>query len=163
MILRKLKYEEYADKACQQLAVLQDEFRTKYDIENYANWFYDQSSESLRLYSDEKEIYFKYIPVGSFSQKTSTWMWAWANEHSVEPSKYFTSKVKEFGEKKKYEKLTNAHFDGDQYTGWELTSIAFDILGGIGTYRVISGHLEIYFLLIGQISKEEVEEIEWEN
>lgn len=162
MIFRPLKYEKYADKICQKLTEFQNEFRTEFDIDNYENWFYNQSSETLRLYSDDKEIYFKYIPVGTFSQKTNTWMWAWANEHSVEPRKFKTLKVKEFGEKKKYENLTNAHFDGDKYTGWELTSIAFDIIGGIGTYRVISDHLEIYFLLTKKISKEEIDKIESE-
>ena len=157
MIFGTLKYEKYADKICQKLAEFQNEFRAEYDLDNYVNWFYNQSSETLRLYSDDKEIYFKYIPVGTFSQKTNTWMWAWANEQSFEPRKFKTLKIKEFGEKKKYENLTNAHFDGDKYTGWELTSIAFDIIGGIGTYRVISDQLEKYFLLTDQISKEEVE------
>ncbi len=162
MIFGTLKYEKYADKNCQKLTEFQNEFRAEYNLDNYANWFYNQSSETLRLYSDDKEIYFKYIPVGTFSQKTNTWMWAWANEDSVEPRKFNTLKVKEFGEKKKYGNLTKAHFDGDKFTGWKLTSIAFDIIGGIGTYRVISDHLEKYFLLTDQISKEEVEKIESE-
>ncbi|WP_246175092.1 DUF6882 domain-containing protein [Tenacibaculum aiptasiae] len=160
LIFRTLKYEKYANKICQKLTEFQNEFKAEYDLDNYANWFYNQASETLKLYSDNKEIYFKYIPVGTFSQKTNTWMWAWANEHSVEPKKFKTLKVKAYGEKKKYKNLTNAHFDGDKYTGWELTSIAFDILGGIGAYRVISDHLEIYFLLTDQISKEEVEKID---
>ena len=55
-------------------------------------------------------------------------MWSWANESSLEPRKFQTLKVKEFGEKKKYENLTNEHFDGNNFTGWELTSIAFEII-----------------------------------
>lgn len=162
MIFKPLKYEKYAERICQKLTEFQNGFRKEYGINNYANWFYNQSSEILRLYSEDKEIYFKYIPVGTFSQNTNTWMWAWANEDSVEPRKFRTLKVKEFGEIKKYPNLTNAHFDGDKYTGWELTSFTFDIIGGIGTYRVISDHLEIYFLITKQITKEEVENIESE-
>ena len=52
-------------------------------------------------------------------------MWSWANENSVEPRKFQTLKVKEFGEKKNYDNLTNDHFVGDKFTGWELTSITF--------------------------------------
>ena len=160
MIFKPLKYDKYASEACKELQNYQEEFKDKYNIDNYAKWFYNQSSEILKLYSDSKEAYFKYIPVGTFSLNTNTWMWAWANEDSVEPRKFRTLKIKEFGEKKKYENLTEAHFDGDKYTGWELTSIAFKLLGGIGTYRVISGHLEKYFLITDQITKEEAEKIE---
>lgn len=162
MIFRPLKYKKFAQKAVDKLQESQSEFRAKYDTDNYASWFYNQSSETLRLYSDDKEIYFRYIPVGTFSLNTNTWMWAWANEDSIEPRKFRTLKIKEFGEKKNYENLSNALIDGDKYTGWESTAIAFDIIGGIGTYRVISDHLEVYFLLTEQITKEQVEKIESE-
>lgn len=162
LIFRSLKYEKYANKICQKLTEFQDNFRKEYDIDNYANWFYNQSSEILRLYSNDKEVYFKYIPVGTFSLNTNSWMWSWANDDSVEPRKFRTLKINEFGEKKNYEKLTNPHFDGEEYTGWELTSIAFDIIGGIGTYRVITDHLEKYFILTEQVTKEQVEKIESE-
>ncbi|NER16495.1 DUF6882 domain-containing protein [Spongiivirga citrea] len=160
MIFRALKYEKYTEKLCQRLTEFQNNFRAKYDIDSYANWFYNQSTETLRLYSDDKEVYFRYIPIGTFSRNTNTWMWAWANEDSVEPRKFRTLKVKRFGEKKKYQNLTNAHFAGNEFTGWEFTAVAFDIIGGIGTYRVICEHLEIYFLLTKQITKQEVEKIE---
>ncbi|MGJ8716650.1 MAG: DUF6882 domain-containing protein [Maribacter stanieri] len=157
-----MKYKKFAQKAVDKLQESQSEFRAKYDTDNYASWFYNQSSETLRLYSDDKEIYFRYIPVGTLSLNTNTWMWAWANEDSIEPRKFRTLKIKEFGEKKNYVNLSNALIDGDKYTGWESTAIAFDIIGGIGTYRVISDHLEVYFLLTEQITKEQVEKIESE-
>lgn len=161
-MLKPLTFEEYANKTCQELTKFQDKFRNEYHLDDYTNWFYNQSSEILRLYSDTKEVYFKYIPVGTFSQATNTWLWAWANESSVEPEKLKTLKVKEFGQKKKYTNLLKPHFDGDKYTGWELTAIAHHLLGGIGTYRVVSEHLEKYFLLTKQISKEDAEKIEAE-
>lgn len=43
-----------------------------------------------------------------------------------------------------------------------MTSIAFEIIGGIGTYRVISDNLEKYFILTEQITKEEIQNIESE-
>jgi hypothetical protein len=160
LIFKPLEYQKYANRVCKELTKYQEKFKAEYDVDNYASWFYNQSSETLRLYSDNKEIFFKYIPVGTFSQNTNTWMWAWANEDSVEPQKFRTLEVKEVGEKRKFDNLSIAHFEGDEYTGWELTSIAFKLIGGVGTYRVISDHLEIYFLITEQISKEESEKIE---
>jgi len=157
----KLKsYEEYANDNCHRLTEIQDNFRVKYSIDDYANWYYTQASEVLRLYSDDKEIFFKYIPVGTFSRNTNSWLWAWSNKDSVEPRKIRTLKIKEIGEQLGYDKLKINHFEGDEYTGWELTSISFHQLGGIGTYRAISDHLEKYFIITTEISKAEVEKIE---
>ncbi|MEH6538441.1 MAG: DUF6882 domain-containing protein, partial [Psychroserpens sp.] len=78
-----MKYEKYAQKAVDKLQKSQPLFRIKFDTDNYDNWFYNQSNETLRLYSNDKEVYFKYIPVGTFSQNTKSWMWSWANEDSV--------------------------------------------------------------------------------
>jgi len=160
MIFKPMKYEKCALKACKKLQEVQPDFLEKYNIDSYDNWFYNQSSGLLRLYSEDKEIYFRYIPVGTFSTNTNTWLWAWENEDSVESMKFRTLEIKEFGERKKYENLTNAYFEGDKYTGWELTSIAFELIGGIGTYRVVSDHLEIYFILTDEVKKEEVDAIE---
>ena len=153
-------YQEFANDNCHRLTEIQDNFRTKYEISSYENWYYTEASEILRLYSNDKEIFFKYIPVGSYSRNSNTWLWAWSNKDSVEPRKLRTLKIKELGEQLKFEKLTNSYFEGDEYTGWELTSIAFHNLGGIGTYRVVTDHLEIYFILTEVVDKTEVEEIE---
>lgn len=153
-------YQEFANDNCNRLTEIQDNFRAEYAIDSYAHWYYTQASEILRLYSDDKEIYFKYIPVGSYSRNSNTWLWAWSNQNSIEPRKLRTLKIRELGEQLKFEKLTKNHFEGNEYTGWELTSISFHLLGGIGTYRVVSEHLEIYFILTDIVSKTEVEQIE---
>ena len=155
MLFKPKKYEKYAAKQCAKLTKIQDSFRDQYSINDYAEWFYNEASETLRLYSEDKEIYFKYIPVGTFSLKSNTWMWSWANKSTLEPCRFKTLEIKEFGQKRNYKSLINPHFSGDEYTGWELTSIAFNLLGGIGTYRVVSNQLEKYFLLTEQISLEE--------
>lgn len=43
-----------------------------------------------------------------------------------------------------------------------MTSIAFDRIDGIGTYRVIFDHLEKHFILTEQKTKKEVEKIDSE-
>jgi hypothetical protein len=57
MIFKRLKYDEYAHKAIHNIEEKQNDFKTKYDIDNYASWFFEQESETLRLYSDDKEVY----------------------------------------------------------------------------------------------------------
>ncbi len=160
MIFKSEKYDRYATKVCKELQRNQILFRERFEIDTYENWFYNQASEILRLSNFDKEIYFRYIPVGTFSKQSNTWKWVWDNDDSLEPGRYATLKIKEFGEKRNYEKLKKGYFDGDEYTGWELTGISYKILGGLGAYRVISDQIEKYMIITEIISKEEVGKIE---
>lgn len=115
-------YAEFSEKAVEDFKLIQDSFRGQFKIDDYSNWFYNQSTELLRLYTENEEIFFKYIPVGTYSTKSKTWMWAWENSDSVEQGKYETLTIKEFGLKENYDKLFNGYFESDEYDGWEFTA-----------------------------------------
>jgi len=116
-----MEYSKFIKKIVTDFISFQEIFKTKYKIDDYANWYYEQATEILTLSTDEEEINFKYIPVGTFSNKSNTWMW---------------------------------HFEGDKFTGWEMTAMTNHILNGIGGYRVEVDHLEKYFLIVEQIDNE---------
>ncbi|EJL74393.1 DUF6882 domain-containing protein [Chryseobacterium populi] len=145
-----MNYEEFGKLKCEELLKVQNIFRENFKIDSYANWFYDSETELLRLYNDdEDEIFFRYIPVGTFSLKSRTWMWSWFNESSIEKSKTELLVVKEFGNENNYEKLKEGTFASDEYDGWELASICLDFLNGIGVYKVDTDNLEKYMLIMG--------------
>ncbi len=155
-----MTFQDYAAQACQDLQNHQNAFLGKYGVNDYKHWFYNQSGEYFRLYNnEEEEIYFKYLPVGSFSRKSNTWMWSWANQHSYHPGRFRILEIKNFGLEHGYKELTEEAIKGDEYTGWELTSIAFQLLGGTGTYRVVVDELEIYFLFIEVMDRQEIDNI----
>lgn len=154
-----MNYSEFKNEILERFQVTQEEFLEKYDMYSFNSWFYNQSTELLTLSNDDAEINFKYIPVGTYSLNTKTWMWAWQNQHSMEKSKSVTIKVKQFGVLKGYERLAEGYFNADQYTGWELTAICQKIIGGLGGYRAISGHHEVYFLVKEQVDNELAKEI----
>ncbi|MGE8533922.1 DUF6882 domain-containing protein [Chryseobacterium sp.] len=144
-----MNYEEYSKTRLDRLVESQKKFKEIYKIDSYENWFYDSELELLRLYNDDNdEVYFKYVPVGSYSLKSKTWMWSWFNSHSIEKNKNELLIVKEFGIEHNYEKLYNGTFPGDEYDGWELSSICFDFLKGVGVYKVNTDDLEKYLLVI---------------
>jgi len=64
-------------------------------------------------------------------------------------------KVKAFGIENNYEALTNGLIDGDEYTGWAMTSISAKLLNAIGMYRAPSDHLFMYFIFTNELSQEE--------
>lgn len=148
-------YAEFAESELQILMRIQDKFKEKHNIDSFKNWFYNADFELLRLYNDdEDEIFFKYIPIGTYSLNSKTWMWSWFNNSLIEKSKLKTLKIKEFGETNNFEKLIEGTFSSDEFDGWEFLAISKRILGGIGCYKINSENLNLYFLLTENIDSE---------
>ena len=84
-------YQEFATSELNKLIKIQNKLKEQYKIDSYSNWFYDSESEILRLYNDDNnEIFFRYIPIGTFSLTSKTWMWSWFNNYLNEKNKLKT-------------------------------------------------------------------------
>lgn len=151
-----IDYKEFANSELSKLIPIQEKFKEEFKIDSFSNWFYDSESELLRLYNnDEDEVFFKYIPIGTYSLASKTWMWSWFNNYSEEKNRFETLKIKQFGEEFHYKKLFEGTFPSDEYDGWEFLAISQTILNGIGCYRVENENLNIYFLLINKVDSRE--------
>ena len=141
-------YKEFAKSEVNRVISIQDRFKEECDIDTYENWFYDDESAILRLYNnDDDEIFFKYIPIGTFSLNQKTWMWSWFNNYLNENNKIETLKIKQFGEENQFEKLTTGTFSSDEFDGWEFLAIGQKLLQGIGVYNTNGDKLNYYLLL----------------
>lgn len=153
-----IPFEEFKSICCQKIKSLQDEFIKVYDINSYEHWFYDHGIGVFHFSSDDgRNLYFKYVDVGSYSTKTNTWMWSWHNESTPTHVTKGLEKVKTFGEKNHYNDLTEGLINADEFTGWELTSITAKLLNAIGAYRIPRDHLFIFFIFTSEITQEEYE------
>jgi hypothetical protein len=151
-----INFEEFKNNCCQEIKALQDEFLKVYDINSYEHWFYDDAIGVFHFKSDDgRDLYFNYVNVGSYSTKTNTWMWAWNNNTTVKQVTTGLEKVKAFGEANRYNDLNEGLLNGDEFTGWELTSVTAKLLSAIGTYRVPHEHLFIYFVFTNEITQEQ--------
>src|SRR5207248_1892653 len=100
-------FEDYRDTCLEDISALQNEFVTLYDLHSYENWFYDHGIGAFHFKSnDGRNLYFKYIDVGSFSTKTHTWNWSWNNETTPKHVSRALEKVKIFGMANNFEQLT---------------------------------------------------------
>lgn len=143
-----IDYQDFAKSEYGKMTKAQDELLREFDIYSFSKWFYDQESELLRLYDEGgEEMYFKYIPVGTYSPKSNTWMWSWHNEGSIEKDKMATLKVKELGLKYDYRYLIEGLFECGKEDCWDFTAISKSLLGGIGVYCMSSDDLLKYVIL----------------
>lgn len=158
MSLSDQNFEDYKSQCVTDLMSLQPEFIKLYDINSYENWFYDHGIGAFHFKSDDgRNLYFKYIDVGSFSTKANTWNWSWNNKTTPKHVSQALEKVSAFGKVSKFEQLTKGLFEGDEYTGWEMTAISAKLLNAIGSYRISQEHLFIYFIFINELTQEEYE------
>lgn len=152
-------YEKFLKKAQDTLIVKQEQFINQFDINSYSDWYYDQPSGVFTLSKNGEELFFKYQSIGSYSESSGTWQWAWANNYTYPDVKSDSFKIKEYGIKRKFKKLTTTLWDADEITGWEMLSFADHILKPIGVYRVVSDGLFSFFIFTELLTKQEAEHL----
>ena len=155
-----MDYVGFAASCVQELNVLQDRFKNEFNLTWYENWFYDQVTGLLTFSTDEKQLNFKFIEVGSFSEKSSTWKWSWDNESNLVKVKEATQQIKDFGQRLDFQKLTEGCFPSDEIEAWEFTAIATKLLNGIGAYRPVNDTgLKIFMVITEFVDNGTAQEI----
>lgn len=147
--LDTISFEDFSKKAYEYLNQQQDTCTTVYKIGDYEHWFYDQTTGEL-IFSDKgmNKLIIDYEEVGSVSEETDTFLWAWANPHVEEKIKSEIIKVKEYGLKRDFEDLINSKWTADQYSGWEMTAISCYLLKAKGAYRIPHPENKLFSFLI---------------
>lgn len=157
--MEQLSYPNFAKLCIKYLKALQEEFKTKYDVDSYGNWFYNQVTGFLTFNTGKKEINFKYEEVGTFSTITNTWKWAWDNENTLPIVKNQIGLVKDFGTDSNFDRLTSGYLESSEEEAWEFTAIAAKLLNGIGVYRPVSNHLLIFMVVLEHLDNQVAQDI----
>lgn len=147
--LDTISFQNLSTKAYDYLNKQQQICQDSFKISSYKDWYYDQLTGELTFSDDGvKKLIIDYEEVGSVSEETNTFLWAWANPHLEEKVKSVIGKVKDYGEKREFEKLINHKWKADQYDGWEMTAIASYLLQTKGAYRVPSRNKKLFSFMI---------------
>jgi hypothetical protein len=155
-----MTYDNFSKKCVEELKILQDKFFGDYNIESYENWFYNQATGLLTFSTGNNELNFKYIDIGSFSEKSNTWNWSWDNEGTLDNVKIGAQVIKEFGIKNNYTKLTKGYFESSETEAWEFAAIGAKLCHGIGVYRAVNDiRLKIFLVVIEHIDNETAKSI----
>jgi hypothetical protein len=80
----KNRFIETTRELCLQSEAMQENFINKYDINRYSDYFYNQVTNVFTFSHKDENIFFNFQTVGTYSNKSNTWMWAWGNEHIPE-------------------------------------------------------------------------------
>lgn len=135
--LYSISFNELLMKANEYLTTQQEICKTQYKLSEYENWFYDQLTGELTFSTKGKiGLIIDYEKVGSVSEVTNTFLWAWDNPHTEEKVTSEIVKVRDYGLQRNFKKLINPKWEADQIDGWEMTAISSLLLKSKGAYRV---------------------------
>lgn len=130
------------------LKAVQKAFMEKYRIEDHERWDWYQDTGKLVFSHHNNPIVECEIDfVGTFSNISDTWMWAWANQSFSENIKARSRDVRIFGEENNMLKLASALWASEPVDGWEMTAIMAKKVNAIGAYRTPDDNGYVYMII----------------
>jgi len=133
---RLREWERFVGDRCAELGPKQDKLVREFELDKHERWDYDQESGSL-VFSNQgvpavrAAIQF----IGSFSNVTNTWLWAWANFSVNEDLRQAVIKVRDLGDERHFPRLAVPKWKATEEDGWHMAAIAAEAMGALGVYR----------------------------
>jgi hypothetical protein len=144
------EFAELAHQSCERSKLRQEAAKQAWPKFVAAKrWYLDEETRTIRFFDDptREALVADATITGSFSRRSDSWMWVWANEEYADAERAKVAPVRVFGEVRGIEKLHTGHWAAEEIDGWEVTQIAADLLGAAAIYRVPVGHMFVFMLL----------------
>ncbi|WP_416865265.1 MAG: DUF6882 domain-containing protein [Imperialibacter sp.] len=147
------EFVDYLTQSYDYLTERQEICKNEFGLSTYQRWSYDQETGLIEFFNgDSLMLRISYQEVGSVSKSSNTWLWAWSNSYLLENIKLDSRVVREFGERKQFERLTKNKWYADETDGWEMTAVMAYLTGAKGAYR-IPGENVISFIVFTELEK----------
>ena len=145
--MNESQFEQFLSDAAEAVQAKNDLLEQRHGIGHFARWNHDGDLGQLTFSTpgDAAALVAETTDIGSYSLKTKTWLWAWANESLTSGARAKADELKKLYEVTGMRVFIDAHFDCDEYLAWELAASSVEHLGGIGCYRGPVDHLWIFW------------------
>lgn len=153
-----IDFQEFVTQSMIDLKIKQESFINDFSINEFNSWYYDQPSGVFTFSTESTMLFFQFQIIGSFSLKTKTWLWSWANNNTYPNVKLDALRVKNFGHSNRYQKLIEESWPAEEVDGWEMLAVANVVLQPLGVYRIPSDDLFMFIVFTEHISKAEADE-----
>lgn len=136
MTAEDLGWDELVEKSMRYAQERQAELERDFDLSRHERWDLDQDTGALVFSNDGvPAVVAEFQFVGSLSDKSGTWLWAWGNS-SIEPGlRDELEAVRAFGEGRGFARLTDRKWKAEEVDGWEMAAVTAYLLKARGLYR----------------------------
>ena len=143
------RIEQLIHHSSHAVKALQDGASERFRLGSYERWDADYDSGVFTMSTGGRpRVAAELQLVGSFSKKSNSWLWSWANEQN-EPHLFSEIvRLKALGEVRGIRQLLEPYHESvDETHCWELTSLACHLLGFEACYRAPMDHRYLFMLL----------------
>ena len=144
------EFDAFLGRAVEELERKQDVLGSAYGVGTYASFWFDQASASLefRDADGKPHLLARVVPLGSHSDKSDTWMWAWGNESILATLRALAEPLKELGAKTGQAVLSQPTLNVTPEMPWELTALSVQHLDALGAYRAHGRDSDLYLAIM---------------
>ncbi len=148
------QFDIYVDQAYDELMKKQDLLTKNHDLGKHKDFWFDQTTGILQFkdQSGKVEVEVMATPIGSFSTKSNTWQWAWANESFLKPLRSKAENLKQLVELTGFDVFQAPIIKADERMAWELAAMSVKQLNALGCYRAPNSNNAFIFLAIEQFA-----------
>ncbi len=132
-IWTKERYDQFVRESYEYLNNVQEVAKRDFALGSYERFDWDQGRGTL-TFSDKgvPKVIVEVEFVGSISNRTKTWLWAWDNVTILPSVKEHIEEVRRFGELHGLRELTTAKWEATEEDGWAMTAVTARILQAKG-------------------------------
>jgi hypothetical protein len=140
------EFQAFITRTGDELGQKQESLKATYGLGHYKDFWFDQPTGVLQFKdgSGKAQVEATVTPIGSFSSKSNTWQWAWANKSIVERLRLKAEKLKELSTLTGIKTFGLPACNADEAMAWEMTAMAVSLLGSLGCYRIPARDLQVF-------------------
>ncbi|EJQ77011.1 DUF6882 domain-containing protein [Bacillus toyonensis] len=148
------QFDKFLDYCYENLAEKQKKLLQEYAIGTFDEYWYDQEESILQFKSNNQvKLEFNVIFIGSWSKKSDSWMWSWANKSMTDNVRNNSLKIKELQQLTGFDIFANPSFECNESTAHELTAFAVEHLQAKGMYISPNGQTELYMAIMSTTTR----------
>lgn len=143
------QFESYLDMCYDKLESKQQKFISDYNIDNFNEYWYDQDQCILQFKNNGQVLLeFSVVFIGSWSGKSNSWMWSWANENMTDYARSKSSCLKDLQKITGSDVFINPLFECNQEMAHELAAFSIEYLDAEGMYIVSDERNELFMAVM---------------
>lgn len=148
------EFDQFVQQAHEEWDRKQDSLTKSFRLGKWDEYLYDTPSGELQFKdkAGKVQVQASTVALGSFSAKSGTWQWAWANKTNPPSVRKQSEQLKELFKVTGMDVFKMPTIEIDESMSWELVAMCVSHLDAKGSYAMPVGKLTV-FVAIQEISK----------
>lgn len=142
------EFQAFLDSSYDDLEKKQSYLENEFGLGHFDRYDLEPENEQIIFSSsDGKRVQANFIPIGTFSPESGSWMWGWNNSAFTDSLRDKSKRLKVLAEITGFEMFLNPTSEVDEDMAWEMVAMAVHTLKSEGVYRAPANNLMYFYAL----------------